>query len=292
MRLQIAALACLAAAMCAAAPDLNEPQNQALNQAQKLYNHTEFESAIRVLSPTADQSASALRLLGQSYFMLGEYKKAVETLERAVSLAPLDSDSYTWLGRAYGRRAETSFAISAVGFANKSRANLEKAVQLNPANTEAVDDLFEYYVQAPGFLGGGFEKASRLASQIARRDPAEGNYAKARLAEQRKEYGTAEEHLRQAMAMAPQQVGRVLDLAKFLSKQGRYEEAESTFAHAQEVAPDAPKVMFARADTYIKSKRNIEMARELLKRYLASNLTPDDAPKTEALKLLKQASGI
>ncbi|MGI8989389.1 MAG: tetratricopeptide repeat protein [Bryobacteraceae bacterium] len=284
MRLRITVLTCLAAAALTAAPDLD--------QAQKLYNHTEFQAAIEVLSPSADQSAPALRLLGQSYFMLGEYKKSVEMLEKAVSFAPRDSDSYTWLGRAYGRRAETSFALSAAGFANKSRANLEKAVQLNPANTEAVSDLFEYYLQAPGFLGGGFEKASRLANQIAQRDPAEGNYAKARLAEEHKEFGTAEELLRRAEALAPRQVGRVLDLAKFLAKQGRYEEAERAFAQAQKVAPDSPKVMFARADAYVKSKRNIETARELLKRYLAANLTPDDAPKSEALKLLKQASGV
>ncbi len=262
-----------------------------LDRAQKLYNHTDFAAAVSALSSAPQKDAPTLRLLGQSYFMLGEYKKATEVLERAVAADARDSDSYTWLGRAYGRRAEISFALSAVGYAGKARTNLEKAAQLNPANSEAVNDLFEFYLQAPGFLGGGFEKASRLASQIARRDPIEGNYAQARLAEERKQFDTAEAHLRRAAQMAPEQVGRVLDLARFLAKEGRFDESDKTFLQAEKVAPDSPKILFARADTYIKSKRNIETARQLLKRYLAANLTPEDPPKLEALKLLKQASG-
>ena len=35
----------------------------------------------------------------------------------------------------------------------------------------------------------------------------------------------------------------------------------------------------------------VEAARELLEKYLASKLTPDDPPRSEAQKLLRQASG-
>ena len=34
------------------------------------------------------------------------------------------------------------------------------AAQLEPANPEILGDLLEYYLEAPGFLGGGFDKAS------------------------------------------------------------------------------------------------------------------------------------
>jgi Flp pilus assembly protein TadD len=127
---------------------------------------------------------------------------------------------------------------------------------------------------------------------VARRDPAEGAYDRARIAEARKQYGPAEQYLKRAAELAPHQVGRLLDLAKFLAKQGRFEESDRTFLEAEKVAPDAPKVLFAEASTYLKANRNIETARELLKRYLnASNLTPDDPPKSEAERLLKKASG-
>ncbi len=283
MKVRFLALAGLAAvSLCAANP---------LSEARKFYQNTDFASAIRVLQAVPEKDVAARELLGQSYYMLGDYKKAAESLEQAAHEVPDNSAYQHWLGKAYGRRAETSFALTAVGFASKARVAFEKSVQLDPKNVEAVNDLFEFYLQAPGFLGGGFDKAAHLADQIAQRDPTEGHYARARLAEERKQFAAAEEQLRRAIELAPSQVGRLLDLAKFLSKRGRYEESDKTFIEAQKIAPNAPKVIFARADTYIRAKRNIDEAKDLLKKYMAANITPDDPSKLDAARLLKQVAG-
>ena len=94
------------------------------------------------------------------------------------------------------------------------------------------------------------------------------------------------------MELAPHQVGRVIDLAKFLAKQGRFEESDETFVAAEKLSPDAPKVMYARAATYIETGRNIETARMLLEKYLASPLTPDDPPRADAHKLLRRLRAV
>jgi len=60
------------------------------------------------------------------------------------------------------------------------------------------------------------------------------------------------------------------------------------FAQADKVAPNDPKVLFERADTYIREQRNLDDARRLLQRYLASHLTPDDPPRERAEDLLKK----
>jgi Flp pilus assembly protein TadD len=228
--------------------------------------------------------------IGRSYFMLGEYKKSQEAFEKAVAASPRNSEYYNWLGKAYGRRAETSSFITAPSYAAKARDNLEKAVILDPHNSEAVSDLFEYYLDAPGFLGGGIDKATALSVKIGEMDPAEGQYAMAVIAEHRKEFNSAEAHFRRAMELAPRQVGRVLDLAKFLAKQGRTQESDQVFAQAEKVAPDDPRILFERASTYIQGKRNTDQARELLRQYLKSPLTPDYPSREEAEKLLKTAS--
>jgi len=273
-------------------PGLLFADSSALDQAHKLYRHTDYEAAIRLLLAAPDPDPAVNELLGQCYFMTADYKKATDYLEKAVAANPNDSAYHTWLGRVYGRRAETSFALNAIGWASKSRASLEKAVQIDPSNYEAVGDLFEFYLQAPGFMGGGLDRAERLVDLVSRRDPAEAAYDRARIAEARKQYGPAEQYLKRAAELAPHQVGRLLDLAKFLAKQGRYEESDQAFVQAEKVAPDAPKVLFAEAATYLKTNRNVDTARELLKRYLnASNLTPDDPPKSEAERLLRKASG-
>jgi tetratricopeptide (TPR) repeat protein len=221
--------------------------------------------------------------------MMGEFKKSTEILEKAVAQKPDSSDLRLWLGRAYGRRAETAFPVSAPRLAGKARDQFEKAVELDPNNLAALADLFEYYLQAPGFLGGGKDKAASTAEKIAKLDPAEGYYATARLAEDRKEFSTAEQQLRKAIEVAPTQVGRILDLAKLLSKHGRVKESEAEFARAEKIAPRSPKILYARASAYIKAKRNLDQARSLLKQYLESPLTPDDPTREEAEKLLKSA---
>jgi tetratricopeptide (TPR) repeat protein len=260
-------------------------------QARKLYNLTNFDESLKVLQQIPSKDAAVYALMGRNYYMMGEHKRATEVLERAVAAEPNSAEYYLWLARAYGRRAETSSPFTAPGQASKARQYFEKAVQLDPHNAEALSDLFEYYLEAPGFLGGGMDKAQGLVPRMAAVSPAEGHWAEARIAEKRKEYGDAEEQLRRAIDAAPQKVGKLIDLAKFLARQGRIQEADQSLAKADALAPGAPRLMYARADLYIRTGRNRGEARDLLKRYLGSHLTPDDPPRSEAVKLLKQVQG-
>ncbi len=260
-------------------------------QALNLYNRTDYPGAISILR-TLPQNGQTLELMGRAYLMDAEFKKATDALEKSVALTPDNSLTWTWLGRAYGRRAETAFALSALPLANKTRDAFERAVQLDPKNTEAINDLFEFYMQAPSMIGGGRDKARNLLPLIAKNDPAELEFARARIAEDTKEHSKAEAHLREAVAKAPMQVGRFLDLAAFLARHGRFEESEKAFLQAEKISPTAPKVLYAHAEALIKANRDLAKARDLLTRYLASpNLTPDDPSREEAKKLLRKAQG-
>ena len=259
-------------------------------QAEELYQKTDYKGSLALLQRASGSDARAHFLAGRDYFMLGDYKKATDAFQKAVNLAPANSEYVHWLGRTFGRRAETSSIFSAPGYASKARQYFEKAVAIDPRNDEALNDLFDFYLQAPGFMGGGYDKAENLAKKIAQLDEAEGHFAQAQLADKRKQFDTAEEQLRRAMELRPRQVGRVLDLAKYQAKRGRYQESEREFDNAERMAPNAPKVYFARAQTYIQTKRNLDRARTLLNKYLRSELTPDDPPREQAEKLLRQVS--
>lgn len=262
-----------------------------LEQAQKLYSKTDYDGSLRVLNTLAEKTADVYDLMGRCYYMQGDYRHATEYLEKAVAADPESSHHALWLGRAYGRRAETSSVITAPRYASRARQAFEKAVELDGGNLEAVNDLFEYYLEAPGFLGGGYDKAANLAQRIAKLDAVEGFYARAKLAEKRKEYGSAEEQFRRAADLAPQQVGRLIDLAKFLAKQGKYQESEQSFQQAAKIAPNSPKLLYERAAVYVDQNRNLDLARNLLKQYLGAHLTPDDPPRADAQKLLQKAGG-
>jgi cytochrome c-type biogenesis protein CcmH/NrfG len=256
-------------------------------RALELYQQTDYRNALKALEGVP-KDPSVWALTGRIHFMLSDFKRSRDAFEKAVSGAPKSSEYYLWLGRALGRQAETSSFLSAPGLATKARDAFEKAVQLDPNNKEALSDLFDYYLQAPGFLGGGLDKASVLASRIAQLDTAEGYYARAQLAQARKEYDSAEASLRRAVELAPRQVGRVLDLAKYLAKRGRTAESDRVFEQAAKMAPDQPKVLFEWASVLVREKRNLTQAKALLTKYAAAPLTPDDPPREEALKLLRQ----
>ncbi len=279
-----------AAALLLAWPLLAANSDDA-DQARKLYQLTDYDASLKILEAIQPKDGPVLELIGRNRYMQGEYKKATENLEKAVAAEPDNSDYELWLGRAYGRRAETASPFTAPSNANKARQHFEKAVELNPRNMDALSDLFEYYLEAPGFLGGGLDKAVGVAAQMAAIDPVEGHWAGARLAEKKKEFGTAEEHLQRAAEMAPHQASRLVDLAKFLARQGRYQESDQSFRKAEKIAPNNLQVLYARADTYIEQRRNLAAARKLLKRYLEAQLTPDDPSRADAEKLLKKASG-
>ena len=262
-----------------------------LDRARQLFGRSQYRAAVDALAPVANSNdAPTQELLGKSYFMLGEFKKAAETFERATQITPNSSIYFHWLGKAQGRRAETASPIFAPAYASKARNAFEKAVELDGKNIEAINDLFSYYLEAPGFLGGGLNKAADLAKRIQTLDPVEYHYAMAQIADKRKDYNAAESHFRRAFEMAPRQVGRIVDLARYLSNHGKAHESDALFAQAEKIAPNEPRVIFEKASHLVRTKKNLPEAKALLQKYLRSPITADDPPRAEAERLLKQAS--
>jgi Flp pilus assembly protein TadD len=276
----LVAFLCAASTLPAASPELD--------QAFKFYNHTDYEQSLKILRAIPHKDAAVYALIGRNLFMTGEYKKATDELEKSVAAEPRNAEFLLWLARSFGRRAEAGNPFTAPGYASHARQLLERSVQINPHDIEAVNDLFEYYLEAPGLLGGGVEKAEGLVKQISRINAAEGHWTLAKVAEHRKQYAVAEAEFRKAQEMEPKEAGRLVDLARFLTVHGRIPEADQHLAQADRVASNRPKLLYDKADLYVQSNRNFEMARDLLQKYMESSLTPDDPSRAEASKLLRK----
>ena len=262
-----------------------------VRRASDLYLRTDYTGSLHVLAQDPAPDADGYLLTGKNYFMSGDYKNAVEFFEKALAMSPASSECELWLGRAWGRRAETSGWLKAASYALKARQCFEKAIALDPHNREAKNDLFTYYLNAPGILGGGIDKAEAHANSIAAERPAESEHEKSEIAERKKDYAAAEAHLRRAMEFAPSEAGRVVELARFLARRGRLEESDRLFAQAAKMAPDQPRVAFAEASVNIENHRALDRSRSLLEQYLHASLTPDDPPRQEAEKLLRRVGG-
>src|ERR1700732_3215050 len=130
--------------------------------ARGLYQPTKYREALGILLPVVQKDAATFGLIGQNYFMIGDYKKATEALEKAVAMEPNNAGFAHWLGRTYGRRAELGSPFTAPSYATKARQMFEKSVALDPSNKGALGDLLDFYLEAPGLLGGGVHKAEEL----------------------------------------------------------------------------------------------------------------------------------
>lgn len=259
-----------------------------VQRAGDLYQKTEYTASLHLLAQDPVPDVSSYLLIGKNYFMSGDYKKAVDSFEKALAVSPSSSECELWLGRAWGRRAETSGWLTATSHASRARQHFERAVALDPHNREAKNDLFSFYLDAPAFLGGGLDKAEALSRSIATERPPEYELEQSQIAEKRKEYASAESHLRRAMQFAPSEAGRVVDLARYLARRGRLKESDVLFDQAHKMAPNLARVAFAEASMDIENHRDLERARALLQSYMHASLTPDDPPRQQAEKLLRQ----
>lgn len=268
------------------------PPAAEIGRARELYRQTEYRAALAALKPAESADPAVWHLAGRAEFGLGEYSKAQSWFQKAAAAEPQRSEHYHWLGKAFGRRAETSSFLTAPKYAVECRKAFEKAVEVNPRHTEAWSDLLEYYLSAPGFLGGGLEKAEKAAARIGELDAVEKHFALARIAEAKNDLAGAEKEWRRAADLAPKQAGRWNDLARFLARQKRFAESDQAFDRALSAEPAAAlKTGYARAETLIEHRRNLPEARKLLDTYLAAapgTLTPDDPSKDDARKLRKK----
>lgn len=151
--------------------------------ASKLFQEGNYRQAASVLK-ASKKDPDNLFLLGRTYIEMKQFSEAAEALENAAKLSPKDSVLHMWLGRAYGWLAESN-KLLAFGRARKARSSFEKSVELDPKNLEALSDLFEFYIEAPGIVGGGVDKAEKVAQQVTAIDPAKGKRLLDRVASER-----------------------------------------------------------------------------------------------------------
>lgn len=267
--------------------------------------------AAHVAKQPAD--ATALFYLGRSYYERRQPMPAIEQLKRAVARAPGRSDFHDWLGRAYGIAAQRAAVVRQLGLAVKARQEFERAVELDPANADALEDLIEFQIQAPAFLGGSLAKARVHAAELERRDPLRGRLARAEILRSQPagpagpagsagpagpagpsgsggpagstgpagQAGggalAAERELRAAAADFPADPRPRLALAAAYEQAGRLEQAGDEIEAALRLDPDNTEAHEALARMAAASGRRLARAAELLTRDLQRLPPGDDA---------------
>jgi tetratricopeptide (TPR) repeat protein len=238
---------------------------------------------------SAPKDAESYNLLCRAYFALADWDKGISACEKAVSFDPDNAQYHLWLGRVYGEKADHAGFLTAAGLAKKVRSEFETAVRLNPDSAEARTDLAEFYLEAPGIVGGGRDKAEAQAQKIATMDPVRAGWVKARLAEKNKDLASAENQYRAAIAASHGAALAWLNLAYFFRHTGHVDSMEDAIRHAAAAPMDQPEVLMESANMLLRAKRNLPLATQLLRRYLSPSLAVEAAPAFKAHYLLGTA---
>jgi len=266
------------------APDLSP------NLAPKaLLDAGRVDEAIEALQQQIGRSstdAESYNLLCRAYFMLEDWDRGIPECERARNLDPQKSLYHLWLGRIYGGKADRSGFLSAAGLVKKVRTAFERAVELDPRNWEARADLAEFYLEAPGIVGGGRDKAQAQAIAVAPLNPAVAHWITARIAAKNHDSASAEREYRAAIA-ANQSLGRAwVDLAGLLLHNNRLDDMEQVLRNLESVPVEQREALRDAARVLQRAGRDFPLAVRLLRRYLSSPV--EEGPAFEAHDLLGQ----
>jgi tetratricopeptide (TPR) repeat protein len=238
---------------------------------------------------SSPNDAEAYNLLCRAHFSMGEWDRGISACEKAVALAPNNSRYHLWLGRIYGEKADGSNFFSAASLAGKVRTEFEAAVRLDPNNVDARSDLGEFYLEAPGIVGGGRDKAEAQVQALAALDPAKADYLNGRLAEKKKDFATAEKEYRAAIETSHGSALTWFNLALFFRHQERWNDMEEAIQHAVSAQVDRPEIIMESGEVLLRSGRNVQAAVQYLRRYLALNSKVEEAPAFKAHYLLGTA---
>ena len=269
-------LACLAFSITV--PCFAVPSN--LTAAERALQQGRADEAARLLQAALAEKpgdAPAHQLLCRVFLSEEMADSAISQCEQAATQQPNDSNHQMWLGRAYGLKAEKAGPFSGLSLAKKGRTAFERAVELNPANLAATEALGEFYVAAPSIVGGGLEKARRLADQTEPRSPADAHHLRAMIAEKAKDDAGAEAELRLALA-ARRTPENWADLGNFYQRQHQPEKAVEALQSAIDADPNHDAVLADVASILSDLHRSPELAEKVLRLYLASPNKSEAAP--------------
>lgn len=225
--------------------------------------------------------ASGYNLLCRAYFVMEEWDHGISNCERARNLDPQNSRYYLWLGRIYGEKADRVSFLSAAGLAKKVRTSFERAVELAPNDWEARADLGEFYIEAPGIVGGGKDKATEQANALMSIKPGKAYWLLGRIAEKNKDMMEAERRYRAGIAATNSGVRAWVELAIFFRHANRLDEMEKALREAEAGSVDDSLALMDGASLLVGTGRDPGLGIRLLRRYFSVG-TVEEGPAFRA----------
>jgi tetratricopeptide (TPR) repeat protein len=239
----------------------------------RLFEAGKYKEAKTVFEPAFKantRDAAAAFYLGRIALEERKHERAADYFETATKLDPRSTTYFLWLGRAYGREAQQANVLRQPGLAKRTKSAWERAIELDPDNLDARSDLIQYYVQAPGFLGGSTAKAIEQAEAIRERNALRGYLELGALYERDKKFADAEKaYLAASKERSERHVG-TYRLGLFYQNTGAFDKAFDLFEAMIVANPTESGALFQIGKTGAMSGQRLDRAAEALEAYLTT----------------------
>lgn len=204
-------------------------QAQPIADAKTLFEEKKYPDVIRLCNKIKDGDkdyAASRYWLGRVAFNEDRMDDAEEFFEDAIEENDKVADYHYWYGSTLGSIAQKSNMMKQGILAPKIKDAFERTVALDPTNMSAHWGLIEFYTQAPGFMGGSWDKAIETAKGIMKIKKAEGYRALAIVNERQEKVAEAEKNFIAAYKEDPTYV---YTLSNFYQRQKKNAQAFALF---------------------------------------------------------------
>ena len=243
-----------------------------LEEARGLVETGSFEEARGILEGAIEvpsQRAQGLVLLTEALNGLEEYEEGVKTGEEAVELLPDSSEAHLQYAVALRIKMSNVGKMKAMFTVGTYKKELQRAIDLDPGNVDALTEEVGYLGNAPGIAGGDLDKAREKAQELRKYDERAAAQMLAQIEMKDGHPDKAIQALEELVEATPDDWLSRFQLAMMLQGEERYQDADLQFAAVVDGGDRRLSLgaLYQRARTRVLGKYDQEKAVELLKEY-------------------------
>ncbi len=244
-------------------------QSSPRDKGVEAFKARKFPEARSLLQPLSSRDAVAAYYMGRMAANDDDLDRAVDHFEKAVELDGRNAEYYDWLGRAYGSKAQKASKLKQPFLARKTKNAWDKGLSIDPNNLDIMEDLVQYYLQAPGVLGGSKDKAREVINEVKKRNAYRGAVLSASICNSRKDNACVEREIRAIIAAYPDSSGSYSSLAAFYANAKQYERAFEVIDGRLKQKPGDMMIQYSLGRTAALSGQQLDRGEQALRNYIA-----------------------
>ena len=220
------------------------------------------------------RNAAAAIWYGRALLSESKAGDAEDWFEKATKLAPGSSEAHLWLARAIGVQAQRANVLRQPFLARRIKSAVDRAIELDPDNLDAREMRWQFFVLAPGVMGGGDEKARAEVAEILKRSRYRGLQLSANTATRAKDFATAERHYKTLIAEHPDSIGVAGVYAFWLANRSRTAEAFAVIDAYEKRHPSDLQSLYHVGRLAAATGQQLERGEVALRKYLSAPPPP------------------